>query len=269
MPRSKDNLPKRKSKTGKFIFTLKNINSDKIDKMYGIELKSNIEIFEEDIFPENITKINDLANINDKISFSYLDEAKKTHKCVVTMINDRSVLGPQTNLNCFWCRHSFTTHPIGCPLKYIPSELVKTYYSEITKDKYKIRENISKRKRSKLSNDNDLVNIEEKEYYKTDGIFCSFNCCLAFIKDNNDIPMYSLSRTLLAGIYKKIFNICEFNIEHAPSWRLLETYGGDLTIEEFRKKFNKVEYNIINEDYICNPVNCCPVGFLFEERVKF
>ena len=93
---------------------------------------------------------------------------------------------------------------MGCPIKYIPSQLVKNYYSEITKDNYKIRENISKNKREKFEQ-NQLIDIEKKEYYLVDGMFCSFNCCLAFIRENNTNPMYALSKNLLARIYKDIF----------------------------------------------------------------
>ena len=40
--------------------------------------------------------------------------------------------------------------PIGVPMKYVPSQSIKEYYSEITKDTYTIRENISKEKRQEL-----------------------------------------------------------------------------------------------------------------------
>ena len=38
--------------------------------------------------------------------------------------------------------------------------------------------------------------IDKKDYYITDGIFCSFNCCLAFINNTND-KLYHDSLNLL------------------------------------------------------------------------
>ena len=46
-------------------------------------------------------------------------------------------------------------------------------------------------------------------YYETDGCFCSFNCCLAFINDNVHNAMYSSSKHLLMKMYYDIFNKVE------------------------------------------------------------
>ena len=112
-----------------------------------------------------------------------------------------------------------------------------------------------------------ICEIENKEYYITDGIFCSFNCCLAFIKDNWYNSMYSNSETLLNQIYNKLFNNTQKFLE-APSWRLLKDYGGGLTIQEFRQSFNKIEY-IDNNDYLIEYPKCKPCGFIFEKKIKF
>ena len=266
MPKSKDSTQKSKSKSIKYNFTLKNIDISKIDRIYGIELKSNIELGDNKL-PINITKLNEISNIKEKATFSYLDEAKKSHKCSISMINsiNKEFFPKSTNIHCFWCKHPFNTQPLGCPIKYIPSQLVKNYYSEITKDNYKIRENISKNKREKFEQ-NQLIDIVKKEYYLVDGMFCSFNCCLAFIRENNTNPMYALSKNLLARIYKDIFNNNDFNVECAPSWRLLEAYGGHMSIEEFRDQFYKVEYIPVSGDFIWDFKS---IGILYEEKVKF
>jgi hypothetical protein len=102
--------------------------------------------------------------------------------------------------------------------------------------------------------------------YITDGIYCSFNCCLSFIYDNESNNLYEKSNKLLINIYKLCFG--NTKIEPAPSWRLLKKFGGEYTIEEFRNLFYKIEY-IDNDNYITkNPV-CHPIGWIYEERIKF
>ena len=75
-----------------------------------------------------------------------------------------------------------------------------------------------------------------------DGIFCSFNCVLAFINDNKHDSLYRESITLLNYFYKTIFGTLPKIFLPAPHWRLLKEYGGHLDIAEFRKSFNHVEY---------------------------
>ena len=81
----------------------------------------------------------------------------------------------------------------------------------------------------------------EKDFFETDGIFCSFNCCLSFIKSNEYNSVYNLSENLLHLMYYKFFNKND-KLTEAPSWRLLRQYGGNLSIEDFRKNFNNVNY---------------------------
>ena len=71
---------------------------------------------------------------------------KKNHKCIIHLYDlIGKPLPLNTDIYCFWCKHSFNSIPIGCPLSY--------------------------------DNTNDI--------YITDGLFCSFNCTLAYINDNS------------------------------------------------------------------------------------
>jgi hypothetical protein len=262
---------KKKSKTRKkvyqFLFTLTGINTEKIDAKYNL---CNI-ITDKTLLPVNTTRISDLSlDIKTPEIISFLDETKKLHKCYTSMI-DFKTNQQVSNLkyNCFWDRHPFNTLPIGCPINFVSTQAVKQYYSEITRDKYVIKENVSMQ-RLHLIKDDKRFNIDEKEFYESDGVFCSFNCCNAFIKDNKHCKLYNNSETLLAEIYKNMFGK-EHIIESAPHWRLLDVYGGHLTIEQFRNSFNKVdyEYHGINRNtQIKKPVMFKPIASLYEEHIK-
>ena len=260
----------RKSK--KYTFTLKNINTEKIDTKYGITIISNIETNNER--PNNTTNLSELADISNSIEIvSFLDESKRLYQCNVSMIDFTTKKNCKSlNYHCYWCRHSFNTSPIGCPIKYNSTNAVKTYYSEISKDTYIIKENISKIKKKIIDTVMDTekysLTLNEKEFYDTDGIFCSFNCCKAFIKENKHNILYEQSENLLVKLYNDINNCSDPNIviNCAPSWRLLREYGGHLSIQQFRENFNKssFEYDGIIRKNIFNPI-----GSLFEEKIKF
>ena len=252
-------------KPEKFCFFLHNIDIDKVDKMYNITISSNLETkHSENQENLNITKL----LINEPINFCYLDDAKKDHKCTITMKDyiTKKNLKSENNICCYWCRSEFITTPIGCPIEYIPSRLTSEYYSEITKDNYIIHENITKQKRKEFAQKspekNIKITVNKNENYLTDGLFCSFNCCLSFIQDNKHKPLYNKSENLLFKIYYDIFEVGK--IIPAPHWRLLNKYGGDLSIEKFRNEFNKNEYV---ED--TNYISFRSIGFLFEQKIKF
>lgn len=264
-----------KSCQNKYIFTLKGINTEKIDQRFGITLVSNINMVTDDS-PTNTTKISDLSEKrNTPEIISFIDEAKKPHKCTISMVNFEtqkkfSTDGYDSGYDCFWCRNAIppTIVPIGCPIKYVPNQAVKTYYSEISKDTYTIKESItpSRKKKIEESNDSRLV-IHEKDYYLTDGIFCSFNCCMAYISENREKSIYSMSEMLLLKMYNNIYPDKIPCIQEAPHWRLLKQCGGHLTIKQFRESFSKIEYQTHGSVNV-GPV-CKSLGVLYEEKLKF
>ena len=254
-------------KVYQFLFTLYGINTEKVDSKYSLCNK----ITEKTSLPINITRICDLTlDTKTHELVSFLDESKKLHKCYASMIDFQTKTNTSSlKYNCFWDRHPFNTPPIGCPINFISTQAVKQYYSEITRDKYVIKENISIQ-RTHLIKDDKRVDIEEKEFYESDGVFCSFNCCNAFIKDNKHCKLYNNSETMLAEIYKNMFGY-DHVIECAPHWRLLDVYGGHLTIENFRNSFNKVDYQCHGTNRNINSqkqVSFKPIATLYEEHIK-
>lgn len=245
-----------------FKFTIKNIDYESIELKYNI-VKSNIP--NNNSVPRQITKLSELSN-NTKsknTNISFLDDSKKLIDCSITII-DFNKDNNDNHYNCFWCRNPFETLPLGCPIKYIPNSCIKQYVSEISKEMYKIKENITDKKLDKLKNNNENIVIEDnKGYYETDGIFCSFNCCKSYILENKHNPLYNISEMLLTNIHHTITKQIS-EILPAPHWRKLKQYGGDMSIEDFRNSFNKARY--LNQGII-NNIFLKPTGILFEEKL--
>ena len=240
----------------KYEITLKNIEVHEILHRFNMEDNNSR--------PENTTQLDELLE-DQPYTISFLDESKQNKTCMVLMVNrDRDIC--ENKSDCHWCHHSFESLPIGCPIDYISDTIVKSYYSEISKDNYVIKEKVTS-ERSKIVEKYikiDNYNITKKGYYVVDGCFCSFNCCKSYINEHSAETMYENSYMYLLKMYNSIFKTNIDEIKNAPDWRLLKKYGGVLEIESFRNDFNRVEYNyhgILKNIYK-------PVGRLFEEKLK-
>lgn len=256
-------------------FTIKNISINEIDIKYNFNSLSqnNNSIREMDQNMNLRTRIADNVKDFQKLSqFCFIDESKKDHVCVVTMKNflSQKQLPTTTKINCFWCRHSFSYHPIGCPIEYRNGKIYKKYYSEITKTRYVLQESVTEKQLEigeNLEQNNFEIDSLHSNYYLVDGIFCSFNCCFAFILNEKQNPLYKNSVMYLKKIYLDVFQNNDVKLQPAPSWRLLKDYGGELSIEDFRKNFYKVDYSELS-DYVAPFPECKSVGMLFEKKIK-
>ena len=177
-----------------------------------------------------------------------------------------SISIPDKKCCCFWCHHPVGNPNhlgIGCPVNYVSDVISKTYYSEISKDNFSIRENIPRSKLEQFKNCIDKrIIIDQKGYYETYGYFCSFNCCMAFVIDNRSNPVFRNSKFLLLSVYSKFTGLNK-EIEPAPDWRTLRDYGGTLTIEEFRSAFNNMRFKDMG-----TYVRQFPIGTLFTKTIR-
>lgn len=82
--------------------------------------------------------------------------------------------------------------------------------------------------------------------YKIYGNFCSPNCVKTFCINSTH---FKSKQHLVGQFYRKLFG-AEFRIKPAPSYLTLKEYGGDLTIEEYRKSF------YTNNRYTLSNINC-------------
>lgn len=263
-----------RKKTCNYLFTLKNIDIEEIYKNYEIPLITGITLIDkENNEPDKntITSVEELSTSNIPEVITFLDEMKHPVKCIPTMINlsghcTGTNVEEMNDIDCWWCRHTFDTRSIGCPVRYVAHQVVKTFYSEISKDKFTIREKIPKSKKDKIAelDDKSLV-VEENNYYETDGVFCSFNCCKAYIQDNKHKPIYDDSNRLLIQMYNDIFNSKTASIIPADDWRLIKDRGGGpLTIENFRENFNRISYKYHGYTRYMRPLL-----HLFEQKLRF
>ena len=163
-------------------------------------------------------------------------------------------------------------------MSYVPNRIHKKYQSEITNDTYILRENMDSGDKNvqcilepslqALSNSvlkKTKIVVQPRDYYISDGTFCSFNCALAFIRDQKSNPIYCDSETLLTKIYHDTFGMDAVRLQSSPSWRLLRNYGGHLTIEDFRRNLFKIDYKAIGNLVL---PSFRPIGFLFERQVR-
>lgn len=259
--------------TKKITFILKCKNLEEIHSKYGIvtdssdqaheprkEIKRFTEGSEHDqlLESEGSRLVSDdsanlKTNIDDIImssepgySISFYDEKKIECMTQVTMFDyvNKQIFPSKTNVKCFWCRYNFNTNPIGCPIKFVNSFIEKQYTSNITKDEYYMKENITESKIVKIK-DSDIpikINYTKRNYFLVDGIFCSFNCIEAFINENNHNVIYRESAFLLRSLYKTIYGESPPMITPAPHWRLLKDYGGTMSIQDFREAFHTKGY---------------------------
>jgi len=251
--------PSKKKST---VFTLKNVDVDKVKRRFlsniqGINYEDT-QIMENKIIPETkedvcmTTSVNKIIEIEEKRPrvISFYDSSKQQQKWVVAMSDYITTknLPNKSSVCCFWCKHTFETSPLGCPIQKF-SKKVKTLFRNCmnNKDIQRFRE-VTSCEAQEMEEDDTYsfknMNNEQKLTliptikYLTDGIFCSFNCVLAFIRDNKHKSLYVDSEFLLMEMYKDCLGeIPDEMIIPAPSWRLLKTFGGHMDINKFRNSF--------------------------------
>jgi hypothetical protein len=165
---------------------------------------------------EMSTQISDLTQKKQSTNI-YLDLNKETKKITLIDYVNYGCMPERTDIWCFHCKHPFNTSPIGIPIKYITRRPDKE--QEIGRI------------------------VGTNDYFLTYGIFCSFPCCLAFLKEHNSGQMFRNSKSLLYTLYYKLYG-SELKTKAASSWECLKVFGGHLTIEEYRKNFCSCNYVI-------------------------
>lgn len=169
-----------------------------------------------------------------KISRFVDDDTKKTiqHLYVTPSLTPGAMV--KRRYRCMWCTLDLMdgTSPIGCPIDTI----------------------------TKYSSAKNSEQHESMEFI-TFGIFCSFNCAKAYSDDKCHDYKFRHSARLLALMYSQTLKTSgPITIKPAPSISLMQSYGGDMTDDQYRKSFDKFVYE---EKGILKQF---PVTIVFEEN---
>ena len=153
---------------------------------------------------ETVSFENDDKKNKNNTTLSNLDIKTKERRVYTSLQQFIDEWPNSTDVNCFWCCHNFESTPCSIP--------------------------------ESLTND----------LFKVSGCFCSFNCATAFLFNNesNKNSMwekYSMLHLLRNKLMKK--NDHEL-IKPAPPRESLKSFGGYLTINEFRNNFDRL-YNVV------------------------
>ena len=170
-----------------------------------------------------------LATVRSKLDkYEKKDKFDKTNKVYSNKLNfiscatGKKVVLKKTNVKCWWDCHPFST---------LPCVLPELFHNNI---------------------------------YSVTGCFCSFNCALAYnlyyIKDSK---IY-YRKSLIYKLYRELHGLGTddvVDIKEAPPKEILEDFGGDMSIDIFRKSFF-----MVNKEYIVYMPPIKPINITIEER---
>lgn len=171
----------------------------------------------------------DIAVLKNKLEkYEKKDKTDKTNKIFSNKINfityttGKKMVLKKTNIKCWWDAHSFTG---------LPCVLPELYHNGV---------------------------------YHVTGCFCSFNCALAhnlyYIKDSK----IHQRKTLIYQLYREMYQLNSdeiIDIKEAPPKEILEDFGGDMSIDVFRRSFV-----MTNKEYIIYMPPIKPINLTIEER---
>lgn len=192
--------------------------------------KNNVE------YIENREDLRNTHQNEEKIRAEYfLDSKKNRIKLWSTMVDRTSndILPLYTDKPCRNCHHSYETHPLGCPIKYIQ------HCSDPNDPKRK--------KIEKFLKDNNFV-FDSTDYFETECMFCSFPCIKSFIMYKLSITpssyKYTNALTYLSLLYKKLFSVkISPMIPSAHDIDALLCYNGHLSISEYRNTMGLLQFD--------------------------
>ena len=170
-----------------------------------------------------------LAMIKSKLDkYEQKDKIDKVNKIYSNKLNFVSVATgnkitiKKTNIKCFWDCNQFNSLPCFLP---------ELYHNGV---------------------------------YHVTGCFCSFNCALAYnLYYLKDSKVYQ-RKALVYQLYREMYDINNdqiVEIKEAPPREILEDFGGEITVDDFRKKFI-----VLNKEYILYTPPIKIININVEER---
>jgi len=202
-------------------FVLKQIDIVQLDNEYILpsiqDDTMSLSVSQQDSQEDTVMKV---TNSLEMIGWSKSRTKPFETIVVAEELQVRLFITPNINLSslkkccCWYCRHAFPSewHPIGIPIKHRKEPTAGTATAGC-------------------------------DSFECEGVFCSFNCVVAYLQEHAEYR-YKDSSVLLLMLYRKVMQHCRplNTIVPSPSWKLLREYGGHLSIDEYRKCIQHVEY---------------------------
>lgn len=252
----------------KYDFYLDGIDPVAIERKYNLTTLSNIERST----PSHKTSSIKSLYFDQSRLISYVDTTRRNRNWVLTMRDHltQQELPLKWEGCCCACHLEIRSRPLGCPLRYIPSELIHTFTSEFSKGPISQVKKLSRREIMKYKYDppGPEYRLVERDYYETIHVFCSFNCIVKHIEDNRHLTLYKDSMKEVFNLYFDFFAERITRIPAAPSFLLRKKYGGELSDEDFRKSFKNLIF--VDAGAVCRKLPVMyPIGMAFEKLVTF
>jgi hypothetical protein len=181
------------------------------------------------------------------------ENRKKKFFCLFDSIYANKTWITETNLACWWCCHHFDSIPLGLPIKYDKKKFtVKGLFCSFA---CMMAHNKNDNKHNR-KNEMTLIHFL---YKKLTGILVDSNKELFGTSLLNTLPLeqFDNNKELRDSYIEGLLELRTASLEEAPPRCALKMFGGELSIEEFRKstkehKIHKlIEYPLsICRDYV-------------------
>lgn len=219
-------------------------------------------------FDPMATKIEDLGLADVSHHSNHPSFEMKEHEVSffhLRSIVDQKRLPMSTDICCWHCTESFKSRPLGFPIAYVPSFYASVFKSD--KDDAQpvvYRHNIYQPRKEEMK-----AEVYKRDYFETEGIFCSFPCMIAYGSQRKNQIEYAASRGLIYRLHKKLYNK-DLVWRCAPDVRLLKKFGGHLSIEDFRseeasdyRQTLKFEGGLKKTEVLKEPLDMMPVSRVY------
>lgn len=228
---SNEQKPKRGRKQKyTHVIILSGVNAKEIHKRYKQNISGDFEKYCPPINQKMIVK---------RQNFFY--NAEKNDRFIIMKDHiDLGCMPYKTDLRCWHDHHEFITSPIGIPIKYVPKKIIPN-----------------------IKNTQETTDTYVNDYFITVGVVCSFPCMLAYIKNHSNEQQFKNSYALAHFMYRKLYD-CELKIEPASDPTCLKEYGGNVSIESYRREFGSCTYIIT--DNIKRPYMVAVGNWVEEKR---
>lgn len=241
------------------------INCNNIQNSNIVENINTEKINENNVNYTSINKLNFTSlKTEPTLTFIQKDKFKLYNYNIMLDTQSEKFLNNESKIPCYYCRRKFDFVTLGIPIKYYPSiYIIVDNNSQTSKYSFNYKENtirLNKSEKERILNmikkNKDIISehkehkIITRNFFETDGIFCSFNCMVSYIEENSYNPLYQNSYSLIYLMYKQIFG--EYPSQsfiRSPSWKLRKEYGGPLDDDDYNKYIQSipiVESKLIN-----------------------